>query len=51
MRIQFDPNLEYQQGTIKSVDLERGNSPKIFPIMNAVYSQLNWSQGGDCGKN
>jgi len=51
MKIQFDPSLEYRQNTIKSVNLERGEFPKMFPIMNAVHSQLNWSQGGNCGKN
>ena len=91
MKIQFDPNLEYQQDAIKSVtdifegqevctstfsvpsfdknglyinetelgydnklhllDDERVYFYKMFPIVNTLCSQLNWSQGGDCGKN
>ncbi len=91
MKIQFDPNLDYQQEAIKSVtdifegqevctsnfsvpsfdnnglynnetelgygnklhllDDERAYFYKMFPIVNTLHSQLNWSQGGDCGKN
>ena len=32
-------------------DDERVYFYKIFPIVNTVHSQLNWSRGGDCGEN
>ena len=51
MKLQFDPNFEYQQEAVKYIDFPRGNFSKMFPIMNTVHSQLNWSQGGNCGKN
>ena len=41
----------HQQEAIKSVYFERAYFYKIFPIVNTVCSQLNWSQGGDRGKN
>ena len=51
MKIQFDPNLEYPQEASRAIDFERVYFYKIFPIVNTVHSQLNWSQGGDCGEN
>jgi hypothetical protein len=51
MKIQFDPNLEYQQDAIKSVDFERSYFSKMFLAVNGVSLQLNWSQGGNYGKN